>query len=132
MLKSLFVNKTAIRHTILAVALAATTLPVAAFATTTHGADGPAMAAMGMYLHGKAPTHPTPSTRNRHGADGPAMAAMGMSPNGKPQTHPTPSTAKTHRADGPAQAKHRGIAAGNGDKDGNRPASHTRASTPHL
>lgn len=132
MLKSLFSNKTAIRRTILTVALAATTLPVVAFATRTHGADGPAMAAMGMYPHGKAPIHPAPSRTNRHGADGPAMAAMGMSPNGKPQTHPAPSTATTHGADGLAQTKHRGASAGSHGKDGNKPASHTRASTPHL
>lgn len=102
MLKSLFLNKTAIRRMVVAVVFAATTLPVAAFAASTHSADGA------------------------------AMAAMGMPPNKKPQTHPTPSTPNSHKADGAAKARHCGIAAGNSDKDGNGLAPHTRASTPHL
>ncbi len=83
MLNNLPLNTITVRRTILAVAIAATILPVAAFATSTNGPDGPAMSAMGMYQNGKVQTQPTQSIMNN--PDGAAMASMGMYASGMTQ-----------------------------------------------
>ncbi len=85
MLNTLSLNKMTIRRTLVAVALTATILPLAAFATSTPGADGPAMSAMGMYPNGKVQAHPTQSVTNNHGTDGAAMASMDMYAGGMAQ-----------------------------------------------
>lgn len=85
MLNNLPLNTITVRRTILAVAIAATILPVVAFATSTNGPDGPAMSAMGMYPNAKVQTQPTQSVMNDHGTDGAAMASMGMYAGGMTQ-----------------------------------------------